>query len=268
MSATPSTDLAIAHRSAGTGPPELVFVHGWAGSGLYYDETIAALNLDHVRATSLDLSGHGDSPDGDGEWTLDRIDDEILSVIDAIDAKRSVLLAYSMGGKFVQHFALRHPDRVAGLILVAGTQASSMTIPDEVLESWYARAGNVRAMKELVLPFLTGPVDEAAHDRFAREAARASLPALKGSMRATIDTDFADELGSLDVPTLVVVGGRDEFMPVQLLRDEIASKINGARMVILDCGHEIPLERPRELASLIEAFLAGIGQQRHVSHHN
>jgi pimeloyl-ACP methyl ester carboxylesterase len=87
-------------------------------------------------------------------------------------------------------------------------------------------------------------------------------------MRATIDTDFADELGSLDVPTLVVVGGRDEFMPVQLLRDEIASKINGARMVILDCGHEIPLERPRELASLIEAFLAGIGQQRHVSHHN
>jgi pimeloyl-ACP methyl ester carboxylesterase len=261
MSATPSTDLAIAHRSAGTGPPELVFVHGWAGSGLYYDETIAALDLDHVRATSLDLTGHGDSRGGDGAWTLDRIDEQILSVVDAIGAERSVLLGYSMGGKFVQHFALRHPDRIAGLILVAGTQASSMTIPDEMLEGWYARAGDVEAMRELIVPFLTGPVDEAAHNRFAREAARASLPALKGSMRATLDTDFSAELASLDAPTLVVAGGRDEFMTVQLLRDEIASKINGARMVILDSGHEIPLERPRELASLIEAFLAGLGQR-------
>ena len=259
MSATSSTELSIAHRSAGTGPPELVFVHGWAGTGVYYDETIAALDLDQVRATSLDLSGHGDSPGGEGEWTLDRIDDEILSVLDATGAERAVLLGYSMGGKFVQHFALRHPDRVAGLIPVAGTQASAMELPDEMLEGLYAAAGDAEAMKDIVRPFLTGPVDEAALDRFAREAARASLPALKGTMRVTLDADFSDELASLDVPTLVVVGGRDEFMPVELLRDEIAAKIKGARMVIVDCGHEIPLERPRELAALIEAFLAGLG---------
>ena len=262
MSATPSSELAIAHRSTGTGPPELVFVHGWAGSGLYYDETVAALDLETVRATSFDLSGHGDSPGGDGEWTLDRVDDEILSVVDAIGADRSVLLGYSMGGKFVQHFALRRPDRVAGLILVAGTQASAMAVPDEVLEGWYACAGNADAMRQLLLPFLTGPVDEAVLDRFAREAARASLPALKGTMRATLETDFSGELVSLDVPTLVVAGGLDEFMPVQLLRDEIASKIKGARMVILDCGHEIALERARELAALIEAFLAGVRDGR------
>ena len=262
MSVTPSTESAVAHRSAGTGPPELVFVHGWAGSGVYYDETIAALDLEHVRATSLDLSGHGDSAGGEGEWTLDRIDDEILTVVDAIGAERSVLLGYSMGGKFVQHFALRHPDRVAGLILVAGTQASAMVIPDEMLEGWYAAAGSADAMGDLIRPFLTGPVDEAALDRFAREAARASLPALKGTMRVTLDIDFSGELASLDVPTLVVVGGRDELMSVDLLRNEITSRIKGARMVIVDCGHEIPLERPRELAGLIEAFLAGRGGGR------
>ena len=36
---------------------------------------------------------------------------------------------------------------------------------------------------------------------------------------------------------------------------------DGGYMVILDCGHEIPLERPRELAALIEAFLAGLGER-------
>jgi non-heme chloroperoxidase len=262
MSVTHSTERTIAHRSAGTGPPELVFVHGWAGSGIYYDETIAALDLDQVRATSLDLSGHGDSPAGDGDWTLDRIDGEILAVLDTIGAKRFVLLGYSMGGKFVQHFALRHPDRVEGLILVAGTQASAMVIPDDVLEDWYARAGDAVALRDLVLPFLTGPVEDAALDRFAREAARASLPALRGTMRATLDNDFSSELVSLDVPTLVVAGGRDEFMTMDLLRDEITAKIKGARMVVLDCGHEIPLERPRELAALVEAFLAGLRSGR------
>jgi pimeloyl-ACP methyl ester carboxylesterase len=254
--------LEIAYRSAGTGPPDLLLVHGWAGSGAYFDETIAALDLEQVRAVSLDLRGHGESPGGDGDWSLDRIDDAILSVAAAVGAAQPVLLGFSMGGKFVQHFALRHRHRVAGLILVAGTQAVSMTLPPELLEDWYARAGDGEAMKELVRSFLTGPVDEAALDRFGREAARASLPALQGTLRTTLDADFSSELSSLDVPTLVVAGGRDEFFTVELLRDTIVSRIRGARMAVVDCGHEIPLERPRELAGLIEAFLAGLGTVR------
>jgi pimeloyl-ACP methyl ester carboxylesterase len=263
MSATPSTDqLEIAHRSVGSGPPELLLVHGWAGSGLYFDEIVSALDLAHVRATSLDLPGHGDSPGGDGIWSLDRIDDAILSVADRIGANRSVLLGFSMGGKFVQHFALRHPDRVAGLILAAGTQAASFTLPSEMLEVWYGCAGDAEAMKELARPFLTGPVDESALDRWSREAARATSPALRGTMDVTLETDFAAELPSLDVPTLVVAGGRDEFFTVDLLRDTIASQIGAARMAILDCGHEFGLERPREFAALIEAFLAGVQGSR------
>ncbi len=260
MSITRSAEqLEIACRSAGTGPPDLLLVHGWAGSGAYFEETIAALDLEQVRAISLDLSGHGESPGGDGDWSLDRIDDAILSVADAVGAKQPVLLGFSMGGKFAQHFALRHRHRVAGLILVAGAQAASMMLPPELLEDWYGRAGNPEAMKELVRGFLTGPVDEGALDRFGREAARASLPALQGTLRTTVDTDFSGELSSLDVPTLVVAGGRDEFLTVGLLRSAIVSPIRGARMAVVDCGHEIPLERPRELAALIEAFLAGLG---------
>src|SRR6266705_3004443 len=104
MSVTPSAEqLQIAHRSAGAGPPELLLLHGWAGSGAYFDETVAALDLEHVRATSLDLSGHGGSPGGDGDWSLDRIDDAIVSVADAVGARRSVVLGFSMGGKFAQY---------------------------------------------------------------------------------------------------------------------------------------------------------------------
>ena len=89
MSATPSTEpLQIAYRSAGAGPPELLLVHGWAGSGAYFEELIDA----------LDLSGHGDSPDVDGDWSLERIDDAILSVADAVGAQRSVPWATAWAG--------------------------------------------------------------------------------------------------------------------------------------------------------------------------
>ena len=258
MSVTLSAEQT-AYRSSGTGPPELLFVHGWGGSGVYFDETIAALDLAHVRATTLDLAGHGESPGGDGGWALESIDEAILSVADAIGAKRSVLLGFSMGGKFVQHFALRHPDRVAGLILVAGTQASPIPLPPELLADWYGRAGDADAIKEMLSTFLTGPVDEDALDRFGRQFARIPRAALEGSLQTTIETDFSGELEHLDVPTLVVAGARDEFFTVDLLHATIASLIPRARMAIVDCGHEVPLERPRELAALVEAFLAGLG---------
>lgn len=258
MSAAQSAEqLAAAHRSVGNGPPDVLFVHGWAGSGAYFEETIAALDLEHVRAITLDLLGHGDSPLDTGEWTLDGIDGSILHVLDAIGARRPVLVGYSMGGKFVQHFAVRHPDRVSGLVLVAGTEAAAFALPQEVLTEWYACAGDADAFGAIERMFLTGPVDETVFHRAGTESARASLSALQGTMRATLEEDFSQELASIDVPTLVIAGEKDELFTTERLRATIVSQIAGARMIAVDCGHCIPLERPRELAALIEAFLAG-----------
>jgi len=257
MTATLSAEQ-IAYRTVGTAPPDLVLVHGWGGSSAYFDETIDALDLERVGATALDLAGHGDSPGGEGVWSLDAIDAAILSVLDAVGSERSVLLGFSMAGKFVQHFALQHPQRVSGLILVAGTQASAIPLPPELLDDWYRRAGNADAIKELISTFLTGPVDVRAFDRFARHFAAIPRAALVGSLQTTIETDFSNELGALRVPTLVVAGAKDDLFTVDILRATIASRIEGARVAIVDCGHEIPLERPRELASIVEAFLAGM----------
>jgi pimeloyl-ACP methyl ester carboxylesterase len=254
-------EARIAYRTVGTGPPDLllVHVHGWAGTSEYFDETVARLDLAHVRVTSVDLPGHGGSHPQEGEWTLESIDDAILAAADAVGAARFVALGFSMSGKFVQHLAVRNPDRVAALVLVAGTQASSLAFPSELLEDWYGRAGSAERIEELVRPFLTGPVDEGALARFCANAARIDRPSLEGSMRMTIEADFAERLGAVAVPTLVVAGARDEMFPVDMLRVEIADRIPRARLAVLeDVGHEIPLERPGEMAALIEAFLAGL----------
>ena len=260
-----SDGAGIAYRTAGNGPPDVLFVHGWAGSGTYFTETIAALDLERLRATTIDLSGHGESADGAGMWSLDAIDDAVLAVADAVDARRFIALGFSMSGKFVQHLAVRHPERVVGLVLVAGTQASAIDLPPALLQDWFGRAGSVEAMRELILPFLTGPADEAALERFCTDAARVPRAALEGTMRVTLDEDFSSDLEALDVPALVVAGARDELFTVDLLRATMVDQIPGARLAVVDCGHEIPLERPRELAAIVEAFLAGLSSVARVA---
>ena len=67
-----------------------------------------------------------------------------------------------------------------------------------------------------------------------------------------------ERLATLTTPTLVVGGLHDTIFTPDLLREAIVAQIPGARLALLDCGHEIPLEKPRELAALLEAFLAGL----------
>ena len=76
-------------------------------------------------------------------------------------------------------------------------------------------------------------------------------------MQVTLETDFAASLPSIAAPTLVIAGARDTLFTPELLREALVDQIPGARLALVDCGHEIPLERPREFAALIEAFLAG-----------
>jgi pimeloyl-ACP methyl ester carboxylesterase len=59
--------------------------------------------------------------------------------------------------------------------------------------------------------------------------------------------------------TLVVGGLHDPMLAPDFLRQEVVQKIPGARLALVDSGHEIPIELPGELAALIEAFMAGAG---------
>jgi 3-oxoadipate enol-lactonase len=247
----------LAHRSVGAGR-DVLFLHGWAGSGAYFDETIDHLDLSRTRATTFDLRGHGRSPDGESAWSLDLVAEDALAVMDAAGIERAVLVGFSMSGKFAQYIACVAPERVAGQILVAGAPAGEIPLPAELLDDWYGRAGSAERMVDLMREFVPGPADELALERFGREAALVPRAALEGSMTACISTSFADRLAGLATPTLVVAGAHDPLFGPDALRPSVVDTIPGARLAVLECGHEIPFERPLELAAAIEAFLAGL----------
>jgi pimeloyl-ACP methyl ester carboxylesterase len=70
---------------------------------------------------------------------------------------------------------------------------------------------------------------------------------------------FLDRLAATTARTLVVAGTHDPLLTLDNVREQIVRRISGARLALLECGHEIPLELPRETAALIEAFVSGLG---------
>src|SRR5688500_1580850 len=62
----------LAYRTQGEGPRNLLFMHGWAGSGAFFDETIKHLDLTGLRVIAYDLRGHGASDKPEDGYTLDR----------------------------------------------------------------------------------------------------------------------------------------------------------------------------------------------------
>jgi pimeloyl-ACP methyl ester carboxylesterase len=250
--------ISLAYRSVGDGPAGVLFLHGWAGSAAYFDEIFDCLDPARTHLVSFDLRGHGASDQATTDFSLDRLATDALTVMDATGLDEAVIVGFSMSGKFAQYVTCIEPSRVRGQVLVAGTPAGEIALPEEMLNDWYSRAGSAELMIELVRMFVASPVDEAMLERFGRDAAAVPRSALEGTMSTCLTTSFVDRLATMTTPTLVVGGLHDTIFTPDLLRDAIVAHISGARLALLDCGHEIPLEKPRELAALLEAFLAGL----------
>ena len=256
--ATADDGVTLSYEATGQGPPDLLFLHGWAGSGRYFEETIAALDTSRLRAITFDLRGHGRSDDHD-DLTLDRIARDGLAVADAAGAGPLVLVGFSMGARFALYLAARAPERVAGLVLVAGCPTGEIPLPPELLADWCGRRGDAWRMADLLRSFSKRPVDPAVLDRFGQDAARIPLAALQGTLESACDASFTVDLGAIAAPVLVVGGSDDAMFTPDLLRAAVVAPLPKARFLVLDANHEIPAEAPRELAIAIAAFLAGLG---------
>ena len=261
-SARASDGTAIAYESAGEGPLTLMLLHGWAGSRRYFEPMVDQLDLDGVRVVSIDLRGHGESGDWTQPYTNEQIAGDVVSVADGLGIDGFVAVGFSMSAKFVQFLPLVQPRRVRGLILVAGCPAGAVALPPAMLEDWYGRAGDAARMAELTASFASRPIAEDVLERFGRDAAGISRAALEQTMELCTTSSFADRLDALDVPALVVGGQHDPLFTPDLLREGVVAPLHGARLAVLDAGHEVPVEQPNELAAVVEAFIAGLGPRR------
>jgi 2-succinyl-5-enolpyruvyl-6-hydroxy-3-cyclohexene-1-carboxylate synthase len=245
----------------------LVLLHGFTGTGEFW-APVAGL-LPGRRCIFPDLPGHGgsDMPLPPEAWRIDRTADALVALLGRLGVDRCALAGYSMGGRLALGVALRHPDRVAALALIGASAgiaseeerlqraASDLelaaSIEREDIESFATRwEANPLFATQAALP-------PALHDAMRRQRRAQDPMRLAAALRA-FGTGFQPpahgELAQLRMPVLLMAGEQDAKF-VAAARD-MAARIPGAQVrIIAGAGHAVPLERARECALEIDAFL-------------
>jgi pimeloyl-ACP methyl ester carboxylesterase len=202
-------------EAAGEGPP-IVLCHGLTATRGSVVHGSRALERAGYRTVVYDARGHGDSDPasaGQGYGYPELVDDLEEVVATAVGEGKLLLGGHSMGAHTALGFALRHPHRVAGLVLVGPTYVAPLG--PESLAYWDGLAEALE--RDGVEGFVAyvdreQPIDLAWRDsvlRFTRERMLrhrhldAVLAALRGVPRSH-PFDGMDDLESIDVPALVV----------------------------------------------------------------
>ncbi|SIR13603.1 3-oxoadipate enol-lactonase [Bosea sp. TND4EK4] len=238
--------------------PAVVLVNSLGTDCRIWDDVAARLAGSH-RVICYDKRGHGLSDVPPGPYRIADFTRDLISLADAIGLRRFSLVGLSIGGLIGQDLAIRHPDRLAALVL-ADTAPKVGTV-----ESWTARIGAVRkngmtAIADAVMERWFTPAfhslkpDELAGWRnlLLRQPAEGYV----ATCEALRDADLTGDLVGIAAPTLVVCGDGDQSTPPDLVR-AMASRIPGARFeLVAGCGHIPPVEQPEQLAELIAQHLA------------
>lgn len=230
-----------------TDRPPILLTHGFGATGAMWEPNLDALTSDR-QALAWDLRGHGHS-DAPGEITHDDCLADIAALLDVLGAPRAVLCGMSLGGYLSLLFRLRHPERVAALVLV---DTGPGFRKDAAREEWNATALRTADALERdglgVLP-QTAEHAQAHHAHGARGIATAARGILTQRDGAVIEA-----LGDVDVPTLIVVGADDA--PFLGAADVMEARIPRAKKVVIaDAGHAANMDRPDEFNAAVRDFL-------------
>ena len=241
----------------GAAPPTLL-LHGIGNYGRYWDLFADAI-AGRLRLIAPDARGHGESGRPAEGYAPADFAADALAILDRLGIERAVIVGHSMGGLHSINLAARHPERVLALVIV---DASPDPLPQGAERAQrlltgrperFADRAAARAYLERTSPGYTAAVYEnrlafAFRDEDGGLVWRSDAGALRRIMSGRMPAeDRWDALASITCPTLVVRGTRSNVLSEDVARRMVQTLADG-RLMELDAGHNVPLERPRELA--------------------
>jgi pimeloyl-[acyl-carrier protein] methyl ester esterase len=252
------------HERQGSGP-DLVLVHGWGLHGGIWGDLPARL-AEHFRVTTLDLPGHGRSGTDGSSLSLSAFTDSVAELCPA----PAIWLGWSLGGLIALNAALRHPQKVARLVL-AGTTPKFVQAPDwphampaEVFAG-FARSV-IQDYRTTLVRFLSLQVGGNESARTLLKHLRAEMfahgepqpEALAAGLAILEQTDLRARLPEIHVPTLVVHGSHDR-LAAPAAGAYLAAHLLQARLLRVEgAGHAPFLSHAALLADAVRAFAPGV----------
>jgi pimeloyl-ACP methyl ester carboxylesterase len=256
----------------------VVMVHGGPGIPDYLAPVAGIIN-DLCPVHRYDQRGTGGSP-WEGEHTIARHVRDLALLLDAWGHDRVVLVGHSFGTNMASYFTLAHPERVAGLVHLAGPfldpwrdadRAAQRARRSDEQQARLDELGAIESRTEdqeteyLALSWFTDHADRDRAWDWALASARTQRPVnyvMNSQLNAAKKTDplesHVDELRERLPPGAVIIGGAGDTRPADALR-RLGARLNCGVVIIPGAGHDPWLEAPGQFGTV---FRAAVERQR------
>lgn len=260
--------VSFYYQDTGGPDPALVFSHGLLMSSRMFASQVAALK-DRFRCITYDHRGQGESSDPGGRsHDMDTCYRDAVAIIEGLDARPCHFVGLSMGGFVGMRLAARRPDLLYSLSLLetSAEPEAAENVPKYNRLAMVAGLLGTRWVVNRVMPILFGrtfmadPAMEGMRESWRREIASRPRTIVR-AVRGVVEREgVMEEITSIRVPTLVVVGEEDAATPLPRAR-RIHERIPGSRLVrITAAGHSCTVERPAEVTQVLSDFFSTLPQ--------
>lgn len=246
----------------------LVLIHGTGSSLHTFDAWTHALK-EYRRVVRMDLPGFGlTGPFPDRKYSMDGYVDFVEGFLSARGIEHCILAGNSLGGQIAWNYALKHPGRVAKLILIdaAGYPGKSTSVP---IAFRIARTPVLNKILTFITPRFVvessvanvyadkSKVTDALVDRYFELSLRAgNRQALIDRMQMPFDTTRLEQIKSIAQPTLVLWGAQDGLIPVESAYEFHRDLPNDTLVILEQSGH-VPMEEdPEKSLEVVLPFIA------------
>ena len=251
-------------EEAGAGEPVLLVMGlGMAATGWWRTAPVLAKRF---RVLTFDNRGAGRSGHPRGPYTLARLADDALSVLDAAGEESAHVYGISLGGMIAQELALRAPQRVRSLVLGATTAGGRQhELPDRETVGFLVRRASMPAEEGVwaSIPYMYGAAElDGATARIAEDVEwRLQFPpdqvGYRAQLAAAAKHDTVSRLGAIQAPTLVLHGTEDRIVPIGNGR-RLAERLPDARFHELDGAGHLYLTDSPGAADIASRFLRDV----------
>ena len=246
--------------------PVILLLHGFGASLQAWDDWAPALEK-NLRVLCIDIPGFGLSGPAVNQDYSDAADvARVIAVMDQLGVQQVIVAGHSMGGRIAWNLAAAHPERVSKLVLLSpdgfpdpnAKSDKTYEVPALLgllpysLPKWALRMGGV-APAFADDSQLTPQMMQRYHDMMLAPGVRT---ALLERMRQTRNSDPVARLKSITVPTLLIWGEKDAFIPVSNAQDYLKAMPQAKLVTLPGVGHVLHEEAPQASVQAVLDFLS------------
>lgn len=244
------------------GYPIVLMLHGLGATGESWQFQYPALIASGFRVIGPDFRGVGKSTYPGGKNNVRKNSDDMAELLQLLKISSVHVVGISMGGTVSLQLVLDHPSLVQSLILVN----TFATLRPKRISYWLFYAVRLAMIQLLGLPIqarymmnrlLPLAEHETLREELYSQIIQSNPQGYRSMMKSFVHFDVTENLNTINVPTLVIIGENDSVVPPEI-QHELAGKIPNARLAIIpNAGHAVIGEKPVEFNRIICNFLTG-----------